>query len=161
MDGHRHHTCSLHKMHTHKGVRPYLIYLTFGLLVSCAKPFQPNVITQDYADYYPTAALRLGEEDRVLVEIYIGNNGRPLREPTLRQTAKSLRLNEGALKVARRMRFDVSGRTKPDPKRAYLVTIIFCMEPGHCDQFAPFPETKAVVVKGAPSLDPSQIHRMD
>src|SRR3954463_9345042 len=77
---HRHHTCALHKMHTHKSVRGYLICLTFGLLVSCATPFQPNITTQYNEDYYPAAALRRGEEGRVLVEIYIGNNGKPLQE---------------------------------------------------------------------------------
>lgn len=158
---HLNHICALHKMHTHKSFRGYLICLTFGFLVSCATPFQPNVTTQYSADYYPSAALRLGEEARLLVEIHIGNNGKLLQEPTLRQTAESLRLNDGALKVARGMRFDVSGRTKPDPKQAYLVTIIFCMEPGHCDQFAPFPETKAVVVKAAPLPNNPQNYKMD
>ena len=134
--------------------RTRLICLTLVSLVSCATPFQPRFTKQYSPDYYPPAARRLGEEGRVLVEVYIGNDGKLLQEPILRQAAVSTRLNNGAVKLARLMRFDVSGRTKPDPKRPYLVTIIFCMEPGHCDQFAPFPKTEAVVVKTMPLLPP-------
>jgi TonB family protein len=137
-------------MTSHGSVCGYLICSTLVSLVSCATPFQPQVTKQYSADYYPPAARRRGEEGRVLVEVYIGKSGKLLQEPTLRQAAESPRLNDGAVKVARLMRFDVSGRTKPDPKRAYLVTIIFCIEPGHCDQFAPFPKTEAVVVKTVP-----------
>jgi TonB family protein len=133
---------------SHRSIRGYLICSTLVSLVSCTTPFQPHVTKQYSAEWYPPAARRLGEEGRVLVEVHIGKDGKLLQEPTLRQgVLGSSRLTDGAVKVARRMLFDVSGRTKPDPKRAYLVTIIFCLEPGHCDEFAPFPETDAVVVK--------------
>jgi hypothetical protein len=73
------------------------------------------------------------------------------RRCTGRRAQGRLETQTAVKRKSSRARFDVSGRAKPDPKRAYLATIIFCMEPGHCDQFAPFPKTKVVVVKAVTS----------
>jgi hypothetical protein len=56
------------------------------------------------------------------------------------------RLNEGALKVIQRMQFDPADHTKPDPNLTYRVTVIFCLQPGHCGHIVPFPQTTTVMV---------------
>jgi hypothetical protein len=58
------------------------------------------------------------------------------------------RLTNGAEKVVRNLQFDPSDRTTPDPKRTYRVTVIFCIEPDNCGDWAvPFPDTEPITVK--------------
>jgi hypothetical protein len=48
--------------------------------------------------------------------------------------------------VAHGIEFDPADHTKPNPKLTYRVTVIFCLQPGHCDQIVPFPQTITIRV---------------
>jgi TonB family protein len=99
------------------------------------------------ADYYPPASARLGEEGRVLLEFQVNETFRPggvaIREPD-----PSPRLNEGARRLINTLVFDRSDPIKPKPGITYHATIIFCLQPGHCDRIVPFPNTVIIVVMG-------------
>ena len=53
------------------------------------------------ADYYPDAARRLGEKGSALVQVCVDATGRLMANPTLAQSSGSVRLDEGALRLAR------------------------------------------------------------
>jgi TonB family protein len=52
-------------------------------------------------DYYPAAARRLGEKGAALVQVCVDTRGRLNTAPTLAQSSGSVRLDEGALRLAR------------------------------------------------------------
>jgi hypothetical protein len=59
----------------------------------------------------------------------------------------SVRREEGAWKlVARGIQFDSADHTKPNPQQTYRVTVIYCLQPGHRDDIAPFPQTITIKV---------------
>lgn len=53
------------------------------------------------ADYYPDAALRLGEQGSVSVRVCVAGNGRLTADPTIAQSSGSARLDGGALALAK------------------------------------------------------------
>jgi len=53
------------------------------------------------ADYYPDAALRLGEQGSVSVQVCVAGNGRLTSDPTIAQSSGSARLDGGALALAK------------------------------------------------------------
>ncbi|HET9329217.1 MAG TPA: energy transducer TonB [Steroidobacteraceae bacterium] len=53
------------------------------------------------ADYYPDAALRLGEQGSVAVQVCVAGNGRLTSDPTIAQSSGSARLDGGALALAK------------------------------------------------------------
>jgi hypothetical protein len=115
-------------------------------------------------EFYPPASWRLSEEGRVLVELRLHEHRRPedgdlqalvsdewvfegSGDATLHQfDAPQTRLAVGAMKALKFL-FDPSDWSDPDPKAVYRVTIIFCLDPGHCDSLVPFPNTRSIVVK--------------
>ena len=113
-------------------------------------------------DYYPPLSRRLGLEGRVLVEFHLDQRGQLTAEPTAIQRIwldgieqdESAQLGDAAVKLVRTLpsRIDPSSHFKPDPKRTYRVTIVFCPDPpGNCDnRFPPFDNTKAIVVRAMP-----------
>jgi protein TonB len=52
-------------------------------------------------DYYPPASKRLGEEGTATVRACVGPNGKLTEDPTIAQTSGSVRLDEGAVKLAK------------------------------------------------------------
>jgi TonB family protein len=53
------------------------------------------------AEYYPPSAIRLGETGTAIVQVCVNSKGYLTGTPTLAQSARSARLDEGALKLAR------------------------------------------------------------
>jgi TonB family protein len=107
-------------------------------------------------DYYPPASRRLGEEGRVLVEFHLDEQRKPrdvtiLPAPWTDEYNGGVRLAEGAARAIKDLQFVQSDRTKPNLKRPYRVTVIFCLDPGgHCGDIVPFPRTTLIMVKGKP-----------
>lgn len=54
----------------------------------------------NFADYYPSAARRLGEQGNAAVQVCVDPSGRLTSEPKLMQSSGSARLDEGAIKLA-------------------------------------------------------------
>ena len=52
-------------------------------------------------DYYPPAARRLGEQGNTAIEVCVDPNGKLTTEPKVMQSSGSVRLDEGAIKLAR------------------------------------------------------------
>jgi protein TonB len=55
----------------------------------------------DTDDYYPSIAKRLEEQGGTTVRVCVGANGRLTSDPTIAQTSGSLRLDDGALMLAK------------------------------------------------------------
>ena len=105
------------------------------------------------SDYYPPAARRLGEEGRVLVGFHLDLHGRLTADPTVVESDGNVRLNEGGLRLVKALpsRLHAPYDFKPDPKRLYRVTVIYCLNPeSKCDRFFPYPDTVPIVVRAAP-----------
>jgi TonB family protein len=129
----------------------YPLIIMLSILAACVDtPRSPKLSNpKDFSnDWYPPASRRLGEEGRVLVEFHLGPRWRP-QDVTILQSDPAGRLSEGARKVVvGALRVDTSERIKP--MRKYRLTVIFCLQPGNCDNFAAFPGTESVIVKGTP-----------
>jgi TonB family protein len=52
-------------------------------------------------DYYPSAARRLGEMGLTIIRVCVNNKGRLSADPAIAQSSGSIRLDEGALKLAK------------------------------------------------------------
>jgi len=52
-------------------------------------------------DYYPPAARRLGEQGNTAIQVCVDPNGRLTAEPKVMQSSGSVRLDEGAIKLAK------------------------------------------------------------
>jgi TonB family protein len=52
-------------------------------------------------DYYPSIAKRMEEQGVTTVRVCVGANGRLISDPTIAQTSDSLRLDDGALLLAK------------------------------------------------------------
>ena len=138
------------------------IALTLCLLTACANTHPLPRVIPVTGKMYPAASRRLGEEGRVLVEFHLDERRRPRGVTILQQDPKKVswangegRLGDAAIRAMYEgIYFDPSDHTKPDPKHAYRVTIIFCLEPGHCGTLSPFPGTDSIVVKSQPVQSP-------
>jgi hypothetical protein len=131
--------------------------LALLLMAACAEsyPLRVRSLTEEY---YPPASKRLREEGRVLLELHFGANRRLWQEPIIRQSAGVSRLDDWAPRAANALYFEPWGGVKPNPKHAYLVTIIFCLDPpGHCERMAPYPNSVPVIVRGKPSSGDTQV----
>jgi periplasmic protein TonB len=60
----------------------------------------PGAGFPDTADFYPSMAIRAGEEGITAVRVCVNPNGRLTSEPTIVKTSGSARLDAGALKLA-------------------------------------------------------------
>jgi hypothetical protein len=135
----------------------YPMILALFLMDACAEsyPLRVRPLTEEY---YPPASTRLREEGRVLLELHLGPNRRLWQEPIIRQPAGVSRLNDWAPRLAKAFHFEPWGDAKPNPKHAYLVTIIFCLDPpGHCERMAAYPNSVPVIVRGKPSPSPVDV----
>lgn len=136
------------------------VALVMGLLGSCAHtPALPEFVPVT-EDYYPAASKRLGEEGRVLVEFRLDEHRRPFDVAVRGSDIHAPRLNEGAVKAIKSLRFDPADRTRINPKHVYRVTIIYCLnltsarsdnaspatEIDPCAALAPFPDTQAIKI---------------
>ncbi len=52
-------------------------------------------------DYYPPAARRLGEQGNTAIQVCVDPNGRLMAEPKVMQSSGSVRLDDGAIKLAK------------------------------------------------------------
>ena len=129
----------------------YSTALAICLMTGCTTTARLPTITPPTADYYPPASRRLEEEGRVLVEFHLDQRRTPFDQQTIQSEVSPAngraRLESTAIKVVSALQFDPSDHTKPDPKHAYRVTIIFCLDPGHCGTLSPFSGTHPIVVK--------------
>jgi hypothetical protein len=120
-------------------------------------------------DFYPPSVWRRNEEGRVLVEFRLNERRKPVDwkalmsdefvssasgEPILRHSdlvaeTPISEISEAAVKVVARggIRFDPSDPTEPAPQYVYRITVIFCLQPGHCDFFVPFPNTTPIIIR--------------
>lgn len=146
-----------------------LLIAALSVVAADADTPQPPRILPVSEDFYPLRAWQRNEEGRVLVEFKLNERRKPMDwkalmsdefvsrasgDPVFRHSdlAAPTSISEGALKVVAAgrvggMRFDPSDPTETDPKQMYRVTVIFCLQPGHCDFFVPFPYTTSIIVQ--------------
>ena len=135
----------------------YPMILVLILMAACAQsyPLRVRPLTEEY---YPFVSRRLREEGRVLLELHLGANWRSWQEPIIRQPAGVSRLDDWAPRLAKALHFEPWGGAKPNPKHAYLVTMIFCLDPpGDCKRMAPYPNSVPVIVRASPLSDPGYV----
>jgi TonB family protein len=131
-----------------------VVLLGLCFLPGCASTYKLPKMQPVPQDRYPPASRRLGEEGRVLVEFHLDEHRQPITL-TISEAEGSARLNVAAMRVIKALQFDPSDRSTSHPKYTYRVTVIFCLQPGNCDQISAYPDTEAVFVKGTklPVLD--------
>jgi TonB family protein len=61
----------------------------------------PGIGFPNTDDYYPSIAKRMEEQGVTTVRVCVGVNGRLISDPTIAQTSGSLRLDDGALLLAK------------------------------------------------------------
>ncbi len=128
--------------------------VVFLALSACVDTHRLPKLPQYGDDYYPGMSRRIGEEGRVLVEFHLNRRGQLTANPTVSDRPwqdANARIKEGAIKLVKTLpsRIDPANHFKPDPKRTYGVTVIFCLDPpGNCEKrFLPFENTTSIVVK--------------
>jgi len=75
------------------------------------------------ADYYPDAALRLGEQGSVSVQVCVAGNGRLTSDPAIAQSSGSARLDGGALALAKAGSGSLPSRDRGRPARRLLLHV--------------------------------------
>ena len=64
---------------------------------------------------------------RVASSFHLDAHRRPV-QVTIRESSESVRLDEGASRVVKGLRFDPSDHRKADPQHTYRLTIAFCLD---------------------------------
>jgi TonB family protein len=130
------------------------LLLAICVLSSCLSSYKLPRLQPIREDRYPPASRRLGEEGRVLIEFNLDKLRRAFA-PRISQSEASPRLDEAARMVIKNLQFDPSDHRQPPPTYTYRVTVIFCLQPGHCDELMPFPGTEPVFVKATKPPEPN------
>ncbi len=132
------------------------LFLSAFLLLGCTSTHKLPKLLPISLDRYPPASRRQGEEGRVLIEFQLDDH-RNVLAPRITQSDGVVRLDLAALRLIEKLPFDPADHRKPRSSVTYRVTVIFCLEPGHCERLPPFADTESILVKTTKPPEPDII----